>query len=97
MSEEQTAPRPETVLTYQTNGSERLSEGVVAAVAAAADADPTEMDPLAETIDPEALDALFAPDLAGTARDAGRIEFSFCGYGVVIASEGLVSVLDAGR
>ena len=97
MSEKQSTTCRETVLTYELNRHERLSEGVVAAVTAAADADPTEIDPLAETIDPDALDALFAAHLDGTPRDAGRTEFSFCGYGVVVNSTGLVSVFDAGQ
>ncbi|WP_435175762.1 HalOD1 output domain-containing protein [Halorussus sp. AFM4] len=97
MSDKQSTVRPEPVLTYELNGGERPSEGVVAAVAAAAGADPTDLDPLAETLDPDALDALFAAHLDGTPRDAGRTEFSFCGYGVVVNGTGHVSVLDAGR
>ncbi|NEU55879.1 HalOD1 output domain-containing protein [Halorussus sp. MSC15.2] len=94
MSENQSAARRGTVLSYEVNEDERTSEGVVAAVAAAADADPVQMDPLAATIDPDALDALFASHHDGTPRNAGRAQFSFFGYEVVVSGEGCVTVLD---
>lgn len=95
MSEKQSHVGPETELTYEVCDDEALSEGVVAAVADASDADPARLDPLAEAIDPDALDALFDDRYDGTARADGVVRFSFCGYDVVACGDGCVSVLGA--
>jgi hypothetical protein len=95
MSEEQSGRRERTVLEYEVNGDERLSDGVVAAVAEAADADPAAIAPLAEAIDSDALDALFADRYDGTARTTGHVQFLFWGYEVVVTDDGRVSVLNA--
>ena len=92
MSEKQFHAGPETELTYEVRDDEPLSEGVVTAVADASEADPARLDPLAETIDPDALDALFDDRYDGTARADGLIRFSFCGYDVVACGDGCVSV-----
>jgi len=95
MSEKQSHVGPETELTYEARDDEALSECVVAAVADASEADPARLDPLAETIDPDALDALFDDRYDGTARADGVIQFSFCGYDVVACGDGCVSVFGA--
>lgn len=97
MSEKQSALDPGTVLTYEVADDQSLSEGVVAAVAAVSNTDPATMDPLAEAIDPDALDALFADQYDGTARSGGRTRFSFFGHELVVTGDGLVSVVDAPR
>lgn len=71
---------------------ERVSETVIAAVAAVTDADPLEMDPLYEAIDPDALDRLFRPS-AGSASP--HLEFSFAGCRVEVRGEGTVTVTPA--
>ncbi|WP_135830272.1 HalOD1 output domain-containing protein [Halorussus halobius] len=95
MSENHPRLRRETALTYEVPDDQTLSEGVVAAVADASEADPTRLAPLARTVDPEALDALFGDRYDGTARADGVVRFSFCGYEVVACGDGWVSVLGA--
>ncbi|MFC7082537.1 HalOD1 output domain-containing protein [Halorussus caseinilyticus] len=67
----------------------------MAAVAAVSGIDPAEMDPLAEVIDPDALDALFDARHDGTPRADGTTRFSFFDYGVVVTGSGRISILDA--
>ena len=76
-----------------------LSFEVIAAVAEREGVDPMEIEPpeyeaLYDVINPEALDSLFAPREDGTSRGSGRVEFVFCGYHVVVASDGEVDVLE---
>lgn len=54
--------------------------------------EPPEYEPLYEVLNPEALDALFAPRENGTARTNGRVEFPYCGYHVTVTSDGDVHV-----
>ena len=61
----------------------RLYERIVTEVAARSDADPTELSPLFDAVDPDALAAVFAPTEGGAAR-AGRVEFSYAGYDVTV-------------
>ncbi len=76
-----------------------LSFEVIAAVAEREGVDPTEIEPptydaLYDVVNPEALDSLFAPREDGTPRAAGRVEFPFCGYQVVVTSDGTVEIDD---
>lgn len=68
--------------------ADRASTRVVEAVAAAADADPLEMAPLADVVDPEALDGLFASGAEG------RLAFRYDGHDVTVHSDGRVLVDD---
>lgn len=97
MSEKQPTFRRETVQTYEVDDDQTLSEGVVAAVAAVSDTDPAAMDPLAEFVDPDALNGLFADQYDGTSRSIGSVRFPFFGHEVVVGSEGYISVLDGPR
>jgi hypothetical protein len=97
MSEKQSALEPGAVLTYEVDDNQTLSEGVVAAVAAVSNTDPAEMDPLAEAIDPDALDALFADHYDGTPRSTGTAQFSFFDHELVVSGDGHVSVVEAPR
>lgn len=56
------------------------------------DIEPPEYEALYDVLNPEALDALFAPRHDGTERTTGRVEFTFCGYDVVVTSDGDVVV-----
>ncbi|MFC6716148.1 HalOD1 output domain-containing protein [Natrialbaceae archaeon GCM10025810] len=58
-----------------------VTESIVTAVADAADEDTLDLPPLWDVVDPEALDALFAPMKTGASR-AGRVEFDYYGYRV---------------
>lgn len=73
-----------------------VSERVVEAVAEVEDESPTALSqPLNEVVDPEALDALFEPQPDGRPRDAGRVEFDYYGYTVVVYGDGSVELDDA--
>jgi hypothetical protein len=65
--------------------AEPPSTTVVEAVAAATETDPNELEPLYSAVDPDALDALFAD--TGTRRAAGHIEFTYCGFAVVVSRD----------
>lgn len=64
------------------------SEAVFTEVAQFEGADPLELDPLAETIDPDALDRLLDRD------DDVEIAFSYHGYDVRITADGVVDIED---
>ncbi|WP_226481177.1 HalOD1 output domain-containing protein [Natrinema amylolyticum] len=70
---------------------ESVSVAVVTAVATHGDADPTELPPLYEWIDPDALDALFAPTRSGGPR-SGRLEFTYDGHAVAVDCTDGVSI-----
>lgn len=67
-----------------------LSERVIYELATAQNVKPIEMDwPLNDSVDPDALDALFAPRHDGTPRaGSGSVEFSSNGYRVVVRKNG---------
>lgn len=85
-----------TVLTYEIGDDERASEAVVAAVTTASNANPAKINPLADAVDPDALDALFADRYDGTPRADGSTRFPFSGYEVLVTS-GLVTVRETPR
>lgn len=59
---------------------------VIEAVAAVDDSPPTEIGPLNDVLDPEALDDLFGSTCDGRARPGGVIRFVFEGRPVVVDS-----------
>lgn len=69
-----------------------LSERVVAKVAETMNVDPTELDPLYEAVDADALDALFSPKMDGTPRTRGSIDLTYCEHRVSVGSDGTVDV-----
>ncbi|QSW98758.1 HalOD1 output domain-containing protein [Haloterrigena alkaliphila] len=76
-----------------------LSFEVITAVAEKEGVEPMEIEPpeyeaLYDVVNPEALDALFAPRENGANRGTGRIEFTYCDYRVVVTSDGEVEVLE---
>jgi hypothetical protein len=56
---------------------EAVSTAVIRAVSAVNGREPDALQPLTAIIDPEALDALFAPRPNGTVRGGGRLSFSY--------------------
>ncbi|RQG90515.1 HalOD1 output domain-containing protein [Natrarchaeobius chitinivorans] len=83
----------------QTDSTHPISFDVIAAIADRENVDPTDIEPpeyeaLYEAVNPEALDSLFSPRADGSTRTRGRVEFPFCGYRVVVTSEGDVEVHD---
>ncbi|WP_207587956.1 HalOD1 output domain-containing protein [Halomontanus rarus] len=80
-------------------GTQSLSFEIIAAIAEREGVDTTEIEPpeyeaLYDVLNPEALDALFAPCQDGTQRSTGRVKFSYCGYDVVVTSDGDVHIDD---
>ena len=74
-----------------------VSIAIVTAIATKRDVEPTELPPLYESIDPDALDALFAPTRTGGPR-RGRLEFTYDGHDVVVeCDEGLEIEIDGTR
>ncbi|WP_090615862.1 HalOD1 output domain-containing protein [Natrinema salaciae] len=76
-----------------------ISFDVIAAVAEQEGVDPMELEPpeyeaLYDVVNPEALDSLFEMRSNGQERPTGRVEFPFCGYHVVVRSDGEVEVAD---
>ncbi|WP_312912570.1 HalOD1 output domain-containing protein [Natronosalvus caseinilyticus] len=76
-----------------------LSFRIVEAVAREEGVDPVEIEPpeydaLYDVLNPEALDSLFAPREDGTPRSPGEVTFTFCGYEMVVESDGEVTILD---
>lgn len=70
-----------------------LSVTVVAAVAEAVDADPTEvMVPVYERVDPDALDAIFGDRPDGTPRTEAHVTFDVWDLRVVVHADGHVYV-----
>jgi hypothetical protein len=61
-----------------------LAETVARAIATVAGTDPSELEPLYESVDPEALENLFDCDHG---RWPGSVEFCHAGYTVVIEGE----------
>lgn len=70
-----------------------LSEAVVEAVADAEGVEPTDLRPLYDVLDPDALDSLFQPRVPGGRSTRGQITFQYHGYEVHIDEEGQVTLL----
>lgn len=79
--------RSDPLLSFQWSGHERPSEALITAVAEVADEEPMTLDPLYESIDPEALDRLFRPASDSKAPEHGVVTFAYAGYRVAITAE----------
>lgn len=64
---------------------------IIKAVAAATETAPAELPPLADAVDPDALDALFAGR-----QTSGRVSFLYADRSVTIATDGTVTVSPSG-
>lgn len=71
------------------------ASAVVHAVAAAEDRDPDELEPLARSIDPDVLNALFDPPSLGSTRHR-RLVFRHAGYEVTVTGDGRGELVPAG-
>ena len=74
--------------TYPIRNDESITIGLVTAVASALDCDPMEIDPLYETVDPDALESLFTSRRSGGER-VGTLTFPF--------NDCLVTLVDGDR
>lgn len=66
--------------------TDSVSEELLQAVATLNDADPSELALLIDTIDPEALDALFQ------ARSNGRVIFEYEDYRIRVTADGTIAI-----
>jgi hypothetical protein len=65
---------------------------VVEAVAEVTGGDPKTVDSLATAVDPDALEALFAPRSSGEQRNEGHLTFPVAGCDVTVYARGEVAV-----
>ena len=69
---------------YEIDGTESLTEAVVRAVSAVHGCQPETLRPLAEVLDPDALDMIFDGRGNGDPRVGGRISFIYSGCRITI-------------
>lgn len=69
---------------YEIDRDESVSTAVVRAVSAVEGREPCSLRPLAEVLDPVALDALFDSRFDGTPRPGGRLSFVYSDCSVTI-------------
>lgn len=69
------------------------STAVVETVAIAADCEPTALETIATAIDPDALDAVFRPQVSSPDVDT-TVQFSYNGRWVTVSGSGEVAVRD---
>lgn len=76
--------------------NEDVSMAVVDAVADATGADPLELPPLCDVVDPDAVDSLVQADRPAAERSLLEIRFSVAGCEVVVDSGGNVTATPGG-
>jgi hypothetical protein len=76
--------------------NETLTESVVLAVADAIDADPLGLEPLHDSVDPDALDQLFTATGEEANSVRGRVEFRYADCDVAVHADGHVVVTPIG-
>jgi hypothetical protein len=83
------SPSDPATTTRDGDDAERPSRSVIEAVADATERDPTDLDPLYETIDPDALDAIFE-STADRYRPSSKtcVSFRFEGCEVAVHADG---------
>lgn len=85
-------------LVYEIGDDESVTEAVTAALRSVSGATEFGVRPLYDTVDPDALDSLFARKGDGTPREAdGRIAFEHDRYRVRVDSDGVVAVFAPDR
>lgn len=65
---------------------------VVLAVAEAAGVDPVAIDPIYETVDPEALNTLFRPDADGGSHTGELVQLTIHDHTVTVYSDGTIVI-----
>ncbi|WP_158600514.1 HalOD1 output domain-containing protein [Haloarcula sp. Atlit-7R] len=77
---------------YDWDAPGTLGQAVISAVAAATGTDSTELEPLYNHVDPDALDALFRPLSTDHPRATGSVSLVVDGYDVTVYSHGEIIV-----
>lgn len=78
---------------YNPAGGGNLCGTLVLAIAEVADADPLDLDPLCETVDPEMLDDVVRS--GGTADLDGTVSFTYADHHVRVHASGLLEIAPA--
>ena len=85
-------PDPRLTTTFDPD-VDSVSEELITAIASSNDADPTELEILAHSIDPDALDALVSSHSEVQGRDGHlQVRFRYAGHVVSVDSDGTISV-----
>ena len=84
----------ESTTALPSNNSESPSWAVIETVADAEGVDETELPPLYEVCDPEALDALFQPSRERNVEALNEVRFQYCGYTVCVDAQGRVLLME---
>lgn len=82
----------EYVLSPDSSPDGSLSAAIVEAVADREDCNPTEIEPLYDAINPDALNALFFDSAQSSSRINGEISFEYCGYLINVTSDGRITI-----
>ncbi|WP_232686521.1 HalOD1 output domain-containing protein [Halobacterium zhouii] len=69
-----------------------VSQHVVEKVSEVTDTDPTDLEPLFNTVDPDSLNTLFSDIQSASPRDEGHVAFPIAGCQVTIWADGRVEV-----
>lgn len=72
-----------------------LAVAIVEATAELKGADPTELEPLSDRIDPESIDRLVRSTGAGDGASPFRLSFRYAGYDVTVRNPATVEIRDA--
>ena len=75
-----------------TADTQSISFRIIEAISRERGVEPTELDPLYHSINPDALDALFEDSPGGPGRRGPRVTFRFGEYRVTASDDGSVSV-----
>lgn len=80
-----------TMTRQSANDTQTLSENVISEVASREDVDRTELTPLHDVLDPDALDQLFHPTNSSMRMD-GSVTFLYHGYEVTAYATGYITI-----
>lgn len=84
-------PATDPAVVYHSSPGETNAEAVVTALSSASGIDGTDLNPIYEAVDPDALNDLFGPRNRGTPPD-GHVAFDHGSYHVRVESDGTVRV-----
>ncbi|WP_132058356.1 HalOD1 output domain-containing protein [Halorussus amylolyticus] len=77
---------------YDWDADEALSIVVVAAVGTITKTNALDLPQLRESVDPDALDDIFAPTSTGHPRRAGSVEFPFAEHRIAVSATGEIEI-----
>ncbi len=87
-----TIPTTESTRVFTVRDGEHVSETVIRAVSEQDDVSLTNVEPLYERIDPDALDDFFDPTCNGRGSTAMSVEFDYAGHTVIARGSGVVEL-----